>query len=138
MKKATLILLLFYTAVLLAQTTQTEDIGSIKITQKKCLKRKGYQLILKEVVSDSRCPEGVTCVWAGEVKVAVSLYDGKKLIQDEIITLSPMHKKEAFDWFAKYLPEEKRKIKSITVLPYPKQDVKINPKDYYLKIEYLK
>jgi hypothetical protein len=123
---------------MLAQKAETENIGMLKITQKKCLKRKGYQLVFKEVVSDSRCPEGVTCVWAGEVKVDVTLYDGKKLLQDEIITLSPMHKKETFDWFAKYLPKDKRNIKSITVLPSPKQGVKINPKDYFLKIEYSK
>lgn len=138
MKKVTLLLFLFFTSIVLAQTGEKEDVGSLKITQKKCLKRKGLELVFKEVVSDSRCPEGVTCVWAGEVTVAVSLYKGKKLMQDEIITLSPMHRKETFDWFAKYMPADKRKIKSITVLPYPKQGVKTNPKDYYLKIEYLK
>jgi hypothetical protein len=32
---------------------------------------KGFTLVLKEVVSDSRCPEGLNCIWAGEVTVLI-------------------------------------------------------------------
>lgn len=28
----------------------------------------------KKVLSDSRCPRGVTCIWAGEAKVLVAIY----------------------------------------------------------------
>ena len=33
----------------------------------------GLVLTLERVVADSRCPVDVTCVWAGEVRVAFSL-----------------------------------------------------------------
>jgi hypothetical protein len=29
-------------------------------------------LHFKEVISDSRCPKDVTCIWAGEAKILVS------------------------------------------------------------------
>jgi hypothetical protein len=31
----------------------------------------------KEVVSDSRCPEGLNCIWAGEVTVVLGIQDSK-------------------------------------------------------------
>jgi hypothetical protein len=39
-----------------------------------------------EVISDSRCPQGVTCIWAGEASAVVNITDsestsGKVLIQ---------------------------------------------------------
>src|SRR4051812_16048016 len=99
MKKAVLIFLLVLSATLQGQPKQTTDSTSFKITQKKCLKQKGIQLILKEVLADSRCPDDVTCVWAGQVKLVMSVYDGKKLVKDEILNISSMHKKETFKWF---------------------------------------
>jgi hypothetical protein len=43
---------------------------------------KGFTLVLKEVVSDSRCPEGLNCIWAGEVTVVLSVYKDSKLVED--------------------------------------------------------
>lgn len=42
----------------------------------------------KEVVSDSRCPKDVTCVWAGEAKILVELYENGSLLKEKILTLS--------------------------------------------------
>lgn len=36
----------------------------------------GYTLTFKSVKSDGRCPEQVTCVWAGEAKVLLEIDDG--------------------------------------------------------------
>jgi hypothetical protein len=93
---------------------------------------------LKEVLSDSRCPEGVNCIWAGEIKVLVSVYLDKKFIKEETLTISGTNSQENRVWFAQYLPAYKRNIKSINVVPNPKEGVKIKPKDYYIRITYTK
>ena len=42
----------------------------------------------KKVISDSRCPNaaGITCIWAGEVKVLFEFYDDGELQGKKIIT----------------------------------------------------
>lgn len=138
MKKSLLLFLVVFSTLALAQNPQKEKIHYLKITQKKCLKKAGYQLVLKEVLSDSRCPEGVTCVWAGEVSVVVSVYKDSKLIEDNTIVFSVKNAEENKQWFATYLPEKQRKIKNSSVFPYPKQGVTVTKKDSYIKIGYLK
>lgn len=138
MKKAILLILLVFTTGIFAQTSKKENLKFVEIVQNAKLKGNGYQLVLKEVISDSRCPQGVTCIWAGEVQFVVSVYKDKKFIQDETITLSPNQNQETKDWLSKYMPSCKKNIKSIGIFPYPKDGSPINPKDYYLKIGYLK
>ena len=138
MKNTLLLLLLVFSTLSFAQKTEKENIKCLRITQKKCVKKTGDQMLLKEVLSDSRCPEGVTCIWAGEIQVLVSVYQNRKFILEEKIIISPNHNQENMDWFSKYLPSNKKKIKSIDVFPYPKKDIEINPKDYYIKIGYAK
>jgi hypothetical protein len=121
-----------------AQNTPKENIKYVKITQKKCFKKSGYQIVLKEVVSDSRCPEGVTCVWAGEASAIVSVYKDSKLVEDNTMVFSMKNIEENKQWLSKYLPLKQRKIKTVGVFPYPKQGVVVNKKDYYLKIGYIK
>lgn len=135
MKNSLLVFLLIFTVSAFAQK---ENIKYTKITQKTCFKKTGYQLVLKEVISDSRCPEGVTCVWAGEASVVISVYKDSKLVEDKTIIFSLKNEEENKQWFAKYLPEKQIKIKSSSVFPYPKQGVTVAKKDYYIKIGYIK
>jgi hypothetical protein len=74
MKNIILIVTVIYSISFYAQT-------EIKITTKKCIPKKGYYLQLKNVWDDSRCPEGVNCVWAGEVSVSIKVYNEKKFIE---------------------------------------------------------
>jgi thioredoxin-related protein len=138
MKKILLALLLIFTVSILAQNTDKENIKFIRITQKKCSKQKGNQLVLKQVLTDSRCPQGVTCVWAGEVTAVVSVYKDSKFIEDYTMVFSMKKEQENIKWLAGYLPEKQKNIKSISVFPYPKSGRTINTKDYYIKIGYIK
>jgi hypothetical protein len=52
------------------------------------MKRSGLHLVLKEVTSDSRCPQGLNCIWAGEAQVIV-LCIIIKLVEDVAISFSP-------------------------------------------------
>ena len=135
MKKIILLLLLTFSFSVFAQN---KNLSYFKITQKECLPKKGYQLVLKEVISDSRCPESVNCIWAGEVKLLVSVYKDKQFKMDETVTISGNSFLENKDLLVPYFPSTKKNVQTITVFPYSKEGVKIDPKDYYLKIEYLK
>lgn len=108
------------------------------ITQSKNLKPKGTQLVLKQIISDARCPIGVDCVWAGEAQVLVSIFQNKKWIDEEILTFSSKKAEENKAWLSKTLAIPITKIKSIQLVPYPKDSTKIDPKAYSIKVEITK
>ena len=103
----------------------------VKITPKKCIPKKGYHLKLKSVFHDSRCPEGTTCIWAGKVSVVVEVYNDKKFVEEKTLTYDSKNRDENNSWFAKHYS---KKIKSVNVLPYPKEGVVVKEKKKYIKI----
>jgi hypothetical protein len=107
--------------------------NQLKITPKKCIPKKGIHFKLKEIIEDSRCPEGITCIWAGQVVATVEVYDNKKLIDENTLTFTSKNNEENKKWFAKYLSEEK-KLKAIKVLPYPKDKVTVKFKKKYIEL----
>lgn len=135
MKNIFFAILLVFSFSISAQTKP--KIENFKIKQISCIKKKGAQLILKEVLSDSRCPQGVTCIWAGEATVVISAFKNGMLIEDKTIVISSKKEEENKLWFATNLPSDKQNLKEISLFPYPKKEVKIAPKDYYINIGYL-
>ena len=131
MKKIIYTILVIFSVVSCAQKTKISP-NSIAFSQK-LVKQKGTQLVLKKVTNDSRCPEGVQCIWAGECEIIVSVYQNNKFINEEKILLSQKLYKENIAWFSKFYPN--KKITEINVLPYPKNEVVTNPKDYFVKLE---
>lgn len=138
MKSNLLAFLVLFCVSIFAQNAQKENLKYLKICQKTTLKETGYQLVLKEVISDSRCPANVTCVWAGEASVLVSVYKNLILVEHKTLVFSPKNEEENKQWFANYLTEKQRKIKNISILPYPKEGVVIKQKKYYIRIGYIK
>ena len=115
-----------------AQDANKEKVTTPKIVSKLKLnasfKTKNVEVKLVEVVSDSRCPEGVSCVWAGEAIVLVDIFkDGEKLERKKV-TFDSDGVKDIFS-------SETVSIKSYNVMPYPKENIKTNPEDYYLQLE---
>ena len=98
------------------------------------IKQKGFQLVLKNVFNDSRCPENVTCVWAGEVTTVISVLENNKPIEEKTLIFNSKNIFDNINWVSKYYTE--KPIKSVQVLPHPKDSVKVAAKDYFLKIEY--
>lgn len=93
---------------------------------------KEFSFKIKEVISDSRCPEGVNCVWAGEVELVLSIYKESIFYKDEslIINFENFTKNKLL--LEKYTSSQI--IKSIEVLPEKKQGVEIKLENYSLKI----
>jgi hypothetical protein len=130
MKNLVLLLILLINLSIYSQKSD-QKLKSISFTQK-VIKKRGTQLILKKVLNDSRCPEGVNCIWAGECEIEIAIYKNRKLISTEIVMISPKLYKENIAWFSKFYPNIK--ITEISVLPYPKSGFEINPKDFFVKI----
>lgn len=93
-----------------------------------------YEMKITKIISDSRCPEGVNCVWAGEVQLVLAIYKNNVLEKEETVTIN--YKKLEYNkrFFTSYITSEK-KIKDLIVLPAKKQEQTIDLKDYILKIE---
>lgn len=94
------------------------------------------EIVLVQVINDSRCPEGTQCIWAGEVTVEVAAYENKKVVDQREFTLNSNTMNEVNDWFTKHLPIRKESLKGIQVFPYPKEGVPIEPKDYKMALKY--
>ena len=68
--------------------------NQLKITPKSCIPRKGIHFKLKEIIEDSRCPEGITCIWAGQVVATIEVYNDKKLIDENTLTFTSKNNEE--------------------------------------------
>ena len=91
------------------------------------------ELKFVEVVSDSRCPKNVTCVWAGEVVVLVDVYkDGKKVEQKKLTFNSSS---QLQNQFANLFASEDLNISAYNVSPYPVYGEKIKSGNYYIQLE---
>lgn len=70
------------------------------------------------VAADSRCPRDVTCMWAGEVKVALSIRNAKQ----------PPTRHEVLE--GEHATSGDYRITLVRVLPEPVASAKIPPEDY--------
>lgn len=127
MKNILIVILLFLNCSLFAQS-------EVKITTKKCIPKKGFHLKLNSVFDDSRCPEGVQCIWAGEVSVTIDVYQDKKFLESKTLTFNSKNREGNLKWFETYYS---KKIKGIGVLPAPKDGVVIKPNNQYLRIVFI-
>ncbi|TRO67286.1 hypothetical protein [Christiangramia sabulilitoris] len=83
------------------------------------------QIVFKKVISDSRCPIEVTCVWAGEVKVLLEFYEDGKRKGEKIVTVAGVDISEVFG-------VENLLIQGLKVEPYPSIKSKTSDDEYRL------
>lgn len=94
---------------------------TLKIGEQVLIKEAGLRISFVKVGDDSRCPKGVTCIWAGNGKVVLKISrGGAKAAEFELNTnLEPkQHRFEDYD------------IKLVGLNPYPQKDVKIERGQY--------
>jgi hypothetical protein len=126
------LVVLFVLVLSISCASQKEDSTEIKQVETHKLSEE-YSFKIKEIISDSRCPEGVSCIWAGEVELVLSIYKEGVFYKDEMVTLNFKNFPENKFLLEKYTLN--KKIKSIEVLPIKKQGVEISLEDYSLKID---
>jgi len=88
--------------------------------QSKAVDNYSLTIKFKNVIEDSRCPEGAVCVWEGNAKIAIEV-SRKDFVLNT--TLEP----EEIEHLG-------FKIRLIEVYPYPKIDEQIEFEDYKIKL----
>ena len=129
MKKVVLIIVLF---VFVACKSAKGNPNEITITSKKEVVANDYEIAIHKIISDSRCPEGVNCVWAGELVTELKVWQNKELKETKVLTFSPNSKEENFAWFEKYIPNNK-KLSKYKISPN-KTEKQLELKDYKIEL----
>lgn len=96
-----------------------------KMTQKKGMEFENddMKIIFDNVSEDSRCPEGTTCVWEGEVKVNLTIKTKNGSEKVEIVRKGKQ-KENSIQKVGAHT------IYLMAVNPYPKEGAKIAQEDY--------
>ena len=81
----------------------------------------------KEIVSDSRCPKEVTCIWAGEVEVLVEVFEDGVSKGEMVINRGSTLLADLFGM-------ANLKISGMQVEPYPTVERKIKPEEYNVNL----
>jgi hypothetical protein len=104
------------------------DLGeafNIKNGHEVVVRGENLRIRFRSVLNDSRCPNGATCIWAGNGEVVIEVArKNKKQVVAMLNTFSEP-KAIAYKGF---------KIKLVALSPYPKIDEPIDPKDYELTL----
>ncbi|MBP4141074.1 hypothetical protein J3S90_04590 [Flavobacterium sp. P4023] len=137
MKKVITFLFIILSSIAMAQNNTVAKQKFIKVKLNSCIEGEGYHLLLKEVLTDSRCPTGVDCIWAGQVSAIVAVYKDSKFIEEKTMVLTKTIDAENLKWINSYLNQSQRVINSLTISPYPNVKKVIKPEDYYLEIGYM-
>lgn len=82
-----------------------------------------------KVLSDSRCPEGVTCIWAGNAVILVEISENGVLIEEKEVVLKPTGRNVPL------LTIKDSFVLVQNLLPYPKTGTNIEDADYYLELQ---
>ena len=116
---STLILTLAF-GIFLTADAKTGEV-KLRVAQEKTAPGTGIKIRFLSVVEDSRCPEGVNCIWAGVAKIKIQLRKtGKPAKEFELNT----------NQLDKFITFEGHTIKLAAVTPYPKSGTAINASAY--------
>ena len=129
MKKSILVLVLF---AFVGCKSAKENANIIVITSKKEVVVNDYEFVINKIISDSRCPEGTNCIWAGEIVMELSVLQNKEIKETLVFTFSPKTKEENLAWFGKYIPKDKKLIK-YKISP-SKTEQQLELKDYKIEL----
>lgn len=121
MKTLLLILIAILGLGSITMAQQQETVVVLKRGQQKSVVKGDVILKFVSVIEDSRCPEGVNCVWAGNAKIEVLITDKRGNSKKSIINTTTGPLGDQHNGYAIYL-------NSLT--PHPKGNKAINPKSY--------
>ena len=93
----------------------------LKINQEAAIEGEGLAVVFESVVEDSRCPEGVDCIWSGNAKIRIR--SSKQKHASAPIELNT----DVGPKSSSYLDYE---IKLVALKPRPKADRPVQPNEY--------
>jgi hypothetical protein len=110
------------------QTTSHASLGkeiSLAIGESADIPEERFNVKFVDVTEDSRCPKGVTCIWAGQVTCAIEVaINGKLTGQKLTVTGGGPAVSQPVDGY----------LFAFTVEPYPEAGRQIARADYRLKL----
>ena len=105
------LILVFALCAFVACKSAKENTNEVVMTSKNEAVSNDYAIVINKIVSDSRCPEGTNCIWAGEIVMELSVLQNKEIKETIVLTFSSKTRDENFAWFGKYIPNNKKLIK---------------------------
>lgn len=130
--KTILIFLTLLVAQCDSKENETKDTSSNRNEEQLDQNKEEYQFKLKKVTADSRCPEGLNCVWEGQVEMVVSVYKEKELVEEKELIVNSQTTDKNVAWANQY---STKKITFIGILPKRVKDQEIKESEYQLVIK---
>ncbi len=124
-----------FTVLLVACSSDkfNEDVLTIGTTEKSVV-TKDLSFKIEKFLYDSRCPEGVNCVWAGEVHLLLGVYENNSKMEEVDLVIDYRNFEQNKTFFESKIPLENKKIESIQISPNRVEGLKIEEKEYQLKL----
>ena len=113
MKIVVFLLCFLFSLPLMAQDEAVDvpQIG-IKIPLGETVAVGGLYINFSEVIEDSRCPKGVTCIWAGRAKVKIEVSDDGMTVDHQFLTFGEDADNIIFEL-------DGFRVRGMTLSPYP-------------------
>ncbi|MCI0665143.1 MAG: hypothetical protein L0220_29105 [Acidobacteria bacterium] len=93
----------------------------LKINQQAMIEDEGLAVVFESVLNDSRCPEGVVCVWSGNAKIRIKLCKQKQTPATSELNTDAGPKSSS------YMNYE---VRLVTLKPRPKSNEAVRPSEY--------
>jgi len=123
--------LLFFGISNAQQPNKTEvPIIAMKLPIKTPVLIEGKTITFLEVLEDSRCPKGVECIWAGEVKILISIEEKGLPTEKKELIFGTSQPSEIETDLTLELPNYV--LKFVGIQPYPQATESIKAEEYIL------
>ena len=110
------------------ETTEIRSYSAV-MQQGELLNFGNRSLKFKDVISDSRCPKNVSCIWAGEAKVLVEIFENGRFLEEKILLVNS--KNSTLNFLSEAVAYS---ISGIDLMPYPSVQSKNNKPVYSLEM----
>ncbi|MCY7377652.1 MAG: hypothetical protein LH472_16970 [Pyrinomonadaceae bacterium] len=117
----TAILTFIFGSVIAANAQKPDQPIKVRVGKEKKFSRSKINVKFVALIEDSRCPEGVNCVWAGNAKIKVQISEGSNAGETFEINTNLGPKGATFGGYA---------VNLISLTPTPKDNVRINKNSY--------
>lgn len=97
-------------------------------------KNVGFQI--EKIISDSRCPENVTCVKGGDVRIVLGIYNNNHKTEEIEMIIDHLNLIENRTYFNSKIRVEGKTISNVFISPTKKNWDKIDNKNYLLQLKF--
>lgn len=132
MKNSLLAIIILFSTFGFSQENSTETPKiAVKVPKGETIILKGVSIQFVEVVEDSRCPEGVDCIWAGRAIVKAKVTANGKT-EEKLLTFG--EEKSGEEKNTNLYSSENFAINGLSLKPYPTAESVGNINSYVLLI----